>query len=232
MLKQKVKVEEEHQKLTGKVGESVLNKIAGDVNDPEKKKELLEKAQLSQSVQRFKEGTASNNLSYDRMVYITDKRHPRQRGDDGKIKPFSFCGTDLGCHTCSKNKRKSDFSDFGIGVTLYFKMIKFLVYMFMGLSFLATPLYILFYSGNQQKINVTSKQSLSAFTLGNIGQSDKVCDYLNFKDSVAAFRNLQDAETTEETLGNEDTDETTPETTPEETIEEEIYYSTDNELVL
>lgn len=110
------------------------------------------------------------------MVYITNKRHPRQRDEAGEMKPFEFCATDLGCHTCIKSQRKSDFSDFGIGITLYFKMIKYLIYLFLILSMLSVPVFIIYWSGNETEIQFTSKQALSSFTLGNIGESEQICN--------------------------------------------------------
>lgn len=110
------------------------------------------------------------------MEYITSKRHPRRKDEAGDLQPFALCGSNLGCHTCIKSRRKSDLKDFGVGITLYFKMIKFLIYLFLCLSILCFPVFVIYWSGNESEIQFTNKQALSALTLGNIGESETVCN--------------------------------------------------------
>lgn len=55
-------------------------------------------------------------------------------------------------------------------------MIKYLVYLFLILSLLSLPVFIIYWSGNETEIQFTSKQALSSFTLGNIGESEQICN--------------------------------------------------------
>jgi len=44
--------------------------------------------------------------------------------------------------------RESEFSPYGVGVTLYFQFLKFLSSLFLIMIILSLPAYIFFYNGN------------------------------------------------------------------------------------
>ncbi len=130
---------------------------------------------------------ASNGLSYDKMVYHIDKTHPRiiclskkskekvflfiQIDGELKFKKHQICGTSTGNNCCLKSCRKSDLSQYGPGIVIYFQFVKFLIYIGVFLTLLSLPAFILYQSGSL----ITNKQNpdltdlFSSFTLGNIG---------------------------------------------------------------
>lgn len=58
----------------------------------------------------------------------------------------------------------------GIGVTAYFKMLKFLMFLFLWFSLISIPSFMFYYTGNDQTAeNNSIKYILSAFSLGNVG---------------------------------------------------------------
>lgn len=116
---------------------------------------------------------ASNGLSYQKMKHVYEKRHPLMVDPkSGKKKHYPCCATRMGWHCCLKKWRKSDVRDLGVGVSVYFKMLKFFMALFLFFSVLAIPECILYFFANEQGIESyrTLNDFLSAFTLGNIGE--------------------------------------------------------------
>ncbi len=62
---------------------------------------------------------------------------------------------------CTKGMRQSDFTPYGVGVTLYFQFLKFLCSMFFILTVLNIPAYIFFYSGNNKDTSGDLKSGLA-----------------------------------------------------------------------
>ena len=64
--------------------------------------------------------------------------------------------TKTGMHWFTKASRASEFTTYGVGMTLYFQFLKFLTMMFLILAFVNIPAYIFFASGNSSALE-TSK---------------------------------------------------------------------------
>ena len=95
--------------------------------------------------------------------------HPLRK-ENGKYKTLPLCKTKVGCYCCCRGKTRSDLADLGIGITVYFKMLKFLMCLYLWMAFLSIPAYYFYYTGNESGIKETSlKYALSVFSLGNIG---------------------------------------------------------------
>ena len=79
--------------------------------------------------------------------------------------------TKTGWHWFTKAARASEFTSYGVGITLYFQFLKFLAIMFFILMVVSCPAYIFFASGNpsRQDGNSGLKASLASLSLGNIG---------------------------------------------------------------
>ena len=111
------------------------------------------------------------------MRFVQDERHPRILKDGKKIL-IPICKSRTGWHCCCRGCRKSDLSDLGVGVTVYFKMLKYLMLLFLWFTILSIPAMIFYESGDQVKTEKLSlKNILSSFSLGNIGQASSSCDY-------------------------------------------------------
>lgn len=61
---------------------------------------------------------------------------------------------------------------------MYFQFLKHMIYTFFVLSLLSIPSYIFFFSGNSSGLAAMDniKNALTAFSLGNIGQSAYACN--------------------------------------------------------
>ena len=58
----------------------------------------------------------------------------------------------------------------GVGLSVYFKMLKFFMIMFLWFVFLSLPAYFFYSTGNNtEKDSSSVKYVLSALSLGNIG---------------------------------------------------------------
>ena len=67
--------------------------------------------------------------------------------------------------------RKSDLTEYGPGVVIYFQFIKFWTIIMLFLTLMSTPAFIFYYSGNILSgiENPDLKDALTAFTIGNLG---------------------------------------------------------------
>jgi hypothetical protein len=69
---------------------------------------------------------ASNGLSYSRMQQRVERAHPR-RIVNGNLEKYPIFGTRTGWHLPSKEWRHSDLKELGVGISLYFKFLKYLM---------------------------------------------------------------------------------------------------------
>ena len=76
-----------------------------------------------------------------------------------------------GAFCCMSKFRKSDFTEYGSGVVIYFQLIKFWTIIMFFLTLMSTPAFIFYYSGNilSGMKNPDLKDALTAFTIGNLG---------------------------------------------------------------
>ena len=66
---------------------------------------------------------ASNGLSYQRLEHVLDTKHARRDVyTKGKhiTEKRPICGTRTGRASCSKETRRSDLGEYGVGVVVYF----------------------------------------------------------------------------------------------------------------
>lgn len=73
--------------------------------------------------------------------------------------------------------RRSDFARLGVGVSLYFKFIKYAIWIFMIMSILSIPALTFFIGSSRdtENTNVGIYTALASTTLGNLGSSRSSC---------------------------------------------------------
>ena len=115
----------------------------------------------------YENDALDNGLSYTKMTKVVEKRLPRKNNNE----PFSVCGTKTGWHCCWKKYRKTDVAEMGIGMSLYFKMIKFFIFLFALFTIISIPSYIFFTDGDGlcSISQSTPGIILSSITVGNLG---------------------------------------------------------------
>lgn len=114
------------------------------------------------------------------MVAHINLTHPRiVRNEDDKmiLEPLPM-STKVGTLFENVFKDKPEFYPFdqlGLGVTLYFKMIRLLIIVLVISTFLAMPYMFVYNSGNEAKTAQDMDKKLGAWSLGNVGQSLDKC---------------------------------------------------------
>jgi len=84
-----------------------------------------------------------NNLSYDKMISTINHLHPRIFKDD-KVMKVPLCAS---TGSLAADQQLSAMDDFGVGVSLYFKLLKSLVSVFAFCSVLSLPIYYIYSCG-------------------------------------------------------------------------------------
>jgi len=70
-----------------------------------------------------------------------------------------------------------------MGVSIYFKQLKSLICLFFIFSLISVPSFILYYYGGDTTTVKDSKTLFSTFTLGNIGQTERVCSQSTYENA-------------------------------------------------
>mmetsp|Transcript_511 Transcript_511/g.524 ORF Transcript_511/g.524 Transcript_511/m.524 type:complete len:90 (-) Transcript_511:3636-3905(-) len=76
----------------------------------------------------------------------------------------------------SSNKEQYGLDDLGMGVSIYFKLLKSMIIFFIFCSVISSPLYYFYSSGDiSQQATGSLQMQLSEFSLGNLGESSFMC---------------------------------------------------------
>lgn len=94
---------------------------------------------------------ADNGLSYTDMIKVVEARHPRVM-KNGKSSSHSCCTSQFGWHCMCRSWRKSDIQDLGVGISAYFKILKFMTVLFLWFSFLSIPAFLFYTTGNRSAV--------------------------------------------------------------------------------
>ncbi|KAA0163982.1 hypothetical protein FNF31_02531 [Cafeteria roenbergensis] len=138
-------------------------------------------------------------------MHLSHPRKAKGVSPDGRVLEWthlSICDTELGSHGCTwlcclcrlravtkvcpclsarncagVNAVPSELSEFGVGVGLYFKLLKYLAFIFAIMLFFSIPNAILFWFGNGLlDSSVTITDSLALLTIGNLGEGTAACE--------------------------------------------------------
>ena len=129
-------------------------------------------------------------LSYTKMEHVRKQKQVRKRTrvenkngqkrityehEEFESHKYPLCSTKTGsfpCLCCCRS-RKSDFADeLGLGISLYFKQLKFFIMMMFVCTLLSLPAYLFYWSVNKSESSLIyedPKSFFSTFTLGNLG---------------------------------------------------------------
>ena len=105
------------------------------------------------------------------MQHRISLKHPRRiNGKERSL--YSCCGTSTGWYCLCKSLRKADIRELGIGMSIYFKFLKYMMCVFFFLTVLSIPTVILFYNANPHNEDfefLPLNRKISTLSLGNIG---------------------------------------------------------------
>lgn len=86
-------------------------------------------------------------LSYTRMVNEINHLEPRAYTSTGFIEQHPVWKTETGWHSTNKGWRRTQLEQLGIGVGLYFKMLKYFSVLFLVFFILSIPSMLIYGSG-------------------------------------------------------------------------------------
>jgi hypothetical protein len=117
-----------------------------------------------------------DKTEYSQLVEYIKRTHPRNKREKG-YSCGEACGYTTGWHACCGTSKKSDLDQFGVGVVLYFRFVKYMIGFFFLFSLLQLPAL---YFSIQSSLNFTSgasdyKTALYYTTLGSIGRGATQC---------------------------------------------------------
>ena len=99
--------------------------------------------------------------------------------DDGTVAfeklPLSTKVGNLLTPAIEENPTYEQFDQLGLGVTLYFKMIKVMIVVMILCSLLALPYMLVFKSGKEANMWTANDKVYGSWSLGNIGQNLDMC---------------------------------------------------------
>ena len=115
-------------------------------------------------------GDLVQSLSYTKMKNEINHRAPRRFSAAGIIEPIPLDAT-TGWHSASAKRRESDIEDqVGLGVSLYFKLLKYIVCLFFIFFVLSIFPMIIYFSGDAYDSEQHQAQKwLSITSLGSLG---------------------------------------------------------------
>ena len=88
---------------------------------------------------------------------------------------MSMC-IDTGSLTTDDEKKLGHLDELGIAASIYFKLLKSLVMLFMACTTLCLPLFFVYSSGNfNENASTDWQRVLSEWTIGNLGESSRFC---------------------------------------------------------
>ena len=135
-----------------------------------------------------KQSVEVEGLSYETRQYIENLRHPRQVIEGERVR-FRCCSTKIGRFSLSGNEKTITEAEeeLGIGMTIYFRQMKFFALIFTILTLISVPSFILFSLGKSP-----SGQGLwFNLSLGNLGYEDLACSYSKVQESELVEINLE-----------------------------------------
>jgi hypothetical protein len=113
------------------------------------------------------ERDAENKLSHRRM--LGKVRENMVLNEDSA---YPLWSTKIGWHLPFEAWRESDIRHLGVGISVYFKLLKFLIVLFLWFTFLSIPSYVFYSSGSEKGPSQNGFEfALSALSLGNLGYS-------------------------------------------------------------
>ena len=116
-------------------------------------------------------------LSHSMMRNEINEREPRIIQHDGKSVRYSVCGKATGFHSEHRPNRKSEIEDLGEGTVLYFKFMKYFMFLFVLCFGLSCPSLII-YTAGLEYTDIEDKLThyLGYTVMGNLGDySDVLC---------------------------------------------------------
>mmetsp|Transcript_7230 Transcript_7230/g.6341 ORF Transcript_7230/g.6341 Transcript_7230/m.6341 type:complete len:127 (+) Transcript_7230:733-1113(+) len=109
--------------------------------------DMFRKVELHNVEVIYPSDALDNGLSHSRMMRMLTLNHPGKVNPEGKLDPYPIWGTRTGFHCCGKQRRQSDLQSLGVGIALYYKLVKYLTVLFGLCTVLSIPACSYFFAG-------------------------------------------------------------------------------------
>lgn len=117
------------------------------------------------------EPESRKNISYIKMKNEIDQREARITDKNGKLTAIPVCGAGPGWHSSSRKIRSGKMDNFGPGINLYLKMLKYLACWFFIFTILSLPILVIYGSGSAFSDQNAVAALVGRSSLGNLGIS-------------------------------------------------------------
>ncbi|KAL4505499.1 hypothetical protein ABPG72_002561 [Tetrahymena utriculariae] len=138
-------------------------------------------------IENYSKKQKPNKENYAVFKKKIDSLHMRKENPKTKQLDLEYdccgdiiCGTDIPGHCCCSTSKTTAVDERGVGITLYFKSLKHLIWNYLFFVIISAPiLFFCLYSSKESSVEINSFESfLQSSTVGNIGQDARQC----FKD--------------------------------------------------
>jgi hypothetical protein len=108
-------------------------------------------------------------LSYTKMLNEINHLEPRGYTAAGQVEPYPVWRSKTGWHSSNKRWRRSELEQLGIGINLYFKMLKYFSVLFLLFFVLSIPSMLIYGGGEAHAAHrIGYQQWLNYISLGNM----------------------------------------------------------------
>jgi len=137
-----------------------------------------------------------NKIDHTKMVAKMSEVHSRQPNGSKYNCDDVCCDFETGSHYLFSSSEKTDLTKFGVGIVLYFKFVKHLIFFFFIFLLLSVPAFVLYgasYSANTNSSSLSYLDLLTATTVGTVGLGATSCglgkypDYASSSDETKIF---------------------------------------------
>lgn len=105
-------------------------------------------------------------------------KHPYSKVINKEIVKYPVYHTSVGAFGCGP---ESDLNELGLGMVVYFKIIKTFAIVFFLIMLFNIPLYYVYTTNHSEKSIINYKEAFFKTTLGNIGSSKNSLNHSNIQ---------------------------------------------------
>jgi hypothetical protein len=124
----------------------------------------------------FNKKVEAKKINLDSTRLDVENLHPRTMSTnlfdlvDGKLSEIPICSK-TGCFSCSTEDMGTEFDQLGLGVVIYFKVIKSFAICFFFMSLICAPLYYFYLYSNIDTPIIDYKDAMFRTSIGAISSS-------------------------------------------------------------
>jgi hypothetical protein len=119
------------------------------------------------------DGAANDDIDdaeiFQKLEEEVELQHPKKKLEEGGYEPYFVCNTQTGNMGCGEKQSKSDLEPLGLGMVVYFKILKAFTIVFLCIVIINIPLYYIYTINHNESAARGYKDMLFKTTIGNVG---------------------------------------------------------------